>query len=111
MDYKKIFFLFISFLLGGICASGQNSLIECNVEAGATVSSGDYAPYWLSANKYGMGSTEDNSVYLRAGIAWNKALRHEWKLDAGLDLEVEKYLFQTSGCSRHTWMCRGRCSI
>ena len=82
---RKTFFL-ISFLLGGICASGQNSLIECKVEAGATVSNGDYAPYWLSTNKYGMGSTEDNSAYLRAGIAWNKAFRHGWKLDAGLDL-------------------------
>ena len=91
MFTRKIFFL-ISFLLGGIYASGQNSLIECNVEAGATVSSGDYAPYWLSANKYGMGSTEDNSAYLRAGIDWNKAYRHEWKLDAGLDLAGGKGL-------------------
>lgn len=88
---RKTFFL-ISFLLGGICASGQNSLIECKVEAGATVSNGDYAPYWLTANKYGMGSTEDNSAYLRAGIAWNKAFRHGWKLDAGLDLAGGKGL-------------------
>lgn len=82
---RKTFFL-ITFLLGGIYAFGQNSLIECNVEAGATVSNGNHAPYWLSTNKYGMGSAEDNSAYLRAGIAWNKALHHEWKLDAGLDL-------------------------
>ena len=88
---RKTIFLF-TFLLGGICASGQNSLIECKVEAGATISSGDYAPYWLTANKYGMGSTEDNSAYLRAGIAWNKAFSHGWKLDAGLDLTGGKGL-------------------
>ena len=92
MMLNKIFIFGFIFLLGSAYASEQNSLIECKVEAGATISNGDYAPYWLSANKYGMSSTEDNSAYLRAGIAWNKAFRYGWKLDAGLDIAGGKGL-------------------
>ena len=84
LSRKTIFLLTV--LLGGTYVTGQNRLLECKVEAGASLSNGDYAPFWLAANRYSMGSTEDNSAYLRAGIAWNKAFSHGWKLDAGLDI-------------------------
>lgn len=83
--YKRIISAF-SILLVGSIAYGQNSFIECNVETEATLSNGNFAPFWLTANKYDMGSTEKNNGYLRAGVNWNKGLNHGWRLNAGLDL-------------------------
>lgn len=70
----------------GEVAYGQNILLKSNVEIGATFSNGEYAPFWLCSNKNGMGSAEDNSVYLRAGIDWSKGLNHGWNISAGLHL-------------------------
>lgn len=81
---KKIKILFLS--LFPLSLYGMTDSLSVRIETEATISGGDYAPMWLSANKYGMGSTENNSVYLRAGAGWNKALRHGWKIGAGLDL-------------------------
>ena len=69
-----------------LCAHAANDSISARVETEATFSGGDFAPLWLSTNKYGMGSTESNSFYLRAGADWNRNLRRGWKLGAGLDI-------------------------
>lgn len=74
------------FSLLPVCGYAANDSISARVETEATFSGGDYAPYWLSANKYGMGSAEPNSFYLRAGADWSRRLRHGWKLGAGLDI-------------------------
>ena len=74
------------FSLLPVCGYAANDSISVRVETEATFSGGDYAPFWLSANKYGMGSAEPNSFYLRAGADWNRGLRHGWKIGAGLDI-------------------------
>lgn len=47
---------------------------------------GTYAPLWLSSNRYGLSSVEPNSGYVRAGINFDKELRHNWQIQAGLDV-------------------------
>lgn len=56
------------------------------IETGANVSSGDYAPYWFTANRYGLGSVEPNSFFVNAGVSLKKSFNHGWKIDAGLDI-------------------------
>ena len=69
-----------------LCAHAANDSISARVETEATFSGGDFAPLWLSTNKYGMGSTGNNSFYLRAGADWNRNFRRGWKLGAELDI-------------------------
>ena len=56
------------------------------VEASANASSGEYAPMWLTANRYGLSSVRANSGYLRAGLFYAQLLKRGWRVEAGLDL-------------------------
>jgi hypothetical protein len=39
-----------------------------SVESGVVYSKGDYSPFWLTANRYGLSSILNNSAYVRAGV-------------------------------------------
>lgn len=85
MTLKRIFIPL--FLAASLPVIGQKSYhLSYRIETEATFSSGDNAPYWLSTNKFGLGGTEKNNFYFRAGADWNKNYRHGWRLAAGLDL-------------------------
>ena len=60
------------------------------VELNGTFSSGDQAPFWMSANKYGLSSTEPNSGYLRAGLFRSTETDSllNWRYGYGLDIAV-----------------------
>lgn len=87
--------LLLSVLAVPVYAQQQEQSLSYRVEASATVSNGDYAPLWLTANRYGMSSSDNKSAYLRAGIAWNRSFNHGWNIDAGLDLAGGKNLAST----------------
>ena len=55
------------------------------VEASANASSGEYAPMWLTANRYGLSSVQANSGYLRAGLFYDQPLKRGWRIEAGLE--------------------------
>lgn len=57
----------------GICTQGQNvfSNLEGQVELSSTLSSGDYAPLWLSANRYSLSSVKTSSAYERIQLFRN----------------------------------------
>ena len=63
---------------------------ELTVTASATTSSGTYAPLWLTANRYGVGSVDPTSGYGR--VAVERSLEHDadqpWQLGYGLDFVV-----------------------
>ncbi len=64
--------------------------IRYNTEVSATASTGDYAPFWLTANQQGLSSVENNSAYLRGGLFRDThadSLRN-WQLGYGADLAV-----------------------
>lgn len=59
-------------------------------EFSATVSSGEFAPLWLTSNRYGMGSVEPLSVYERAYL--ERSIQHDknrkWRIGYGLDAAI-----------------------
>lgn len=60
--------------------------LNYKVELNGNTSTGTYTPLWLTANRYGLASQEPNSGYLRAGVCYNKSMKHNWRLETGLDL-------------------------
>lgn len=75
-----------------ISASSQVSRLGDDIEYKAELSGqfgdGDYTPFWQSANKYGLASTDNNSGYLRAGIQRqaNADSLRKWRIGYGADL-------------------------
>ena len=74
-------------------AQGSRRLLHdigYRVEASATCSDGDFAPFWLTANRHGLSSVENNSTYLRTGICRSAdadSMRH-WRIGYGADIAV-----------------------
>ena len=71
MNYLKLY-LSSLITLSAISTFSQksDSIFQYRVEAAVTASTGDFAPLWLTANRYGMESERPNSGYLRAGLEW-----------------------------------------
>ena len=90
MKFSKT--LLLAILAVPAAAQQPEQTLTYRAEAAVTVSDGDYAPLWLTANRYGMTSNESKNAYLRAGITWNKSLKHNWRITAGLDLAGGKNL-------------------
>ena len=64
--------------------------ISYSIEMSGTLSDGEHAPLWLTANRYGLASIERNSGHIRGGIfrsAQNDSLRH-WDIGYGADLVI-----------------------
>lgn len=87
---KFLFFLLTILSFSTLRAEEGDDSLSYRVEASAVVSDGDHAPLWLTANRYGMGSSAAKSAYLRAGAAWRKELGKHWSVEAGLDLAAGK---------------------
>lgn len=62
--------------------------VEADVQLSTTQSDGDYAPFWLSSNRYGVESTEPQSGYMRAALS--RSLENDsdkvWRWGYGLDV-------------------------
>ena len=90
---KKILILGAAFLLS-LSVSAQFSRlgkgVEYKGELSGTFSGGDNAPFWLTENKYGLSSVENNSGYLRGSVfrpIETDSLR-KWRIGYGVDLAV-----------------------
>lgn len=64
----------------------SNDTLRYNVEMSANVSSGEYAPLWFTANRYGLSGERPNSGYMRAGVSYGSRLSEAWKIECGLDI-------------------------
>lgn len=60
--------------------------INYHIEMAGTLSDGNFAPTWLTANRYGMSGAEPRSAYLRMGAGWSHQFKKDWKIEAGLEL-------------------------
>ncbi len=73
-----------------IAAQSRLKGLEATVEASVTAATGDFAPLWLTANRYGLSSVRSLSNYERVrverGIMQDSA--RVWKLGYGLDLAL-----------------------
>lgn len=71
--------------LGAAALNAQT--LSYKVEGTASTSGGKYAPYWFTSNRYGLGSADNQSAYLRAGVRDDVALPDSnWHFSAALDL-------------------------
>ena len=64
--------------------------VSYSVEMSGAVSGGEHAPFWLTANRYGVPSVESNSGYVRGGVVRsvaNDSARH-WGVGYGADVVV-----------------------
>lgn len=72
------------------CALGVQAQVEVRSEAQVTAASGDHAPLWLNANKYGLSSLDTNYGYLRVGafrpVESDSARR--WSVGYGADVAL-----------------------
>lgn len=83
---RFLLFLLTILYFSPLLAEERDDSLCYRVEASGVLSDGDHAPLWLTANRYGMGSSDAKSAYLRAGAAWHKELGRHWSIEAGLDL-------------------------
>lgn len=90
-QYSIVFLIIITSSL--ICAAqapdnhlSEKMAIDVNIATLGTFSGGDNAPFWLTNNQYGLGSTENNSGYLRAQTFAKKKLADKLKLQLGVDI-------------------------
>lgn len=85
---RKQLLLLLSLLALTANAQPRTDGMEATVEASATVADGDFAPLWLTANRYGLGSVRPHSFYVRArverGLAMDSA--RTWQLGYGVDV-------------------------
>lgn len=70
----------------------ERAIWSYKAETALTVSDGNTAPLWLSANRNGRWSQRAKQAYLSAGIHWEQPLKNSWTLNAGLELEGGKNL-------------------
>lgn len=64
--------------------------IQYQATASGQVGSGEHSPFWQTANKYGLGNTDNNSGYFRAAIQRNSetdSLRN-WRIGYAADIVV-----------------------
>jgi len=89
---KKVFLL--SLLATTINAFAQSrdwdKGISYSIEMSGAISNGKHAPFWLTANRYGLPSIERNSGYIRGSISRNAeadSTRH-WDIGYGADIVI-----------------------
>lgn len=86
--YISLMLLSTKDLSAQISRLGDN--LTYSAEMSGTVSNGEYAPFWLTSNQYGISSIERHSGYIRGGIFRNiesDSLR-KWKIGFGTDIIV-----------------------
>lgn len=86
MKIKKIKSFAVALLLL-VSASALAQTITTSYEATGAYGSGNYAPFWHTANRQGLGSHKTGSFYTRLGVEGNhrfnsKKITLEWGVDA-----------------------------
>lgn len=84
--------LLILLLFTAPVGAQQNASFTYNVEASGIAADNGQAPLWLTANRYGMYSNQSKQALLRAGLAYRQEFKHNWQLEAGVDMVGGKNL-------------------
>lgn len=89
----RIFLSIFSFA-SCLCSFAQSlsNGIELRTESSITISNGDYAPLWLSANRQGIVSTKANSGYKKVGVFRSTECDSlkSFRIGYGLDLQLQR---------------------
>lgn len=92
VSQMKLYLILLVLITIPVSAQQSEQTLTYWTETKLTLSNGEYAPFWLTANQYGMISNKNKNAYLRAGLTWNKILKHHWQINIGLDLAGGKNL-------------------
>ena len=87
--FKKSYILFLVLYLFSTHIQADSidfMLWKYRVEAIATVGKGTYAPLWLTANRYGWGSTTPNAAAIRTGVFGQVPIQLYGHMSVGVDL-------------------------
>ena len=92
MNSKLITILLSAFFTTPSMAQTPASGLKLDVEAQGTAATGDFAPLWLSSNRYGMGSTKNLNGYERISLMRTEVndSTKNWRLGYGLDMAVQE---------------------
>jgi hypothetical protein len=82
--YKKPYCLGL-LLFFSLSLSAQSG-VTYRLETFGSLSSGNYTPFWLNSNTYGVVPLKTNNGYLRSDVSWKNAFSDDWKFEAGIDL-------------------------
>lgn len=98
-NIRKTLFTLMLCAVVSVCATAQDldDGLKLEAEVSGTVSSGDNAPLWLSANKHGKVSPYDNSAYERIGLfrPIETDSARVWKRGYGIDLMLNQHSTST----------------
>ena len=89
MVKRYLHILIFCFLLLNVSAQSE---LNYNAQITGVASSGNYSPFWLSANRNGISSLDNNWGYLRLGVDGATALKGDWSLNYGADVVGGKNL-------------------
>lgn len=83
---KHHFLLFILFTLFSSFIFAQENAIRYEMETSANASQGENAPFWLTANKWGLQSISPTSAYVRTGIFQDADTTKKFSYNYGIDV-------------------------
>lgn len=86
---SKYYFIafFLSVFSYSIAQNTQNEKLDIKVESAGVFTDGDYAPFWITNNNYGIGSELRNKEYLRTGIFGDKnVFNNKLNISVGADM-------------------------
>ncbi len=82
---RKLLLVWLLSIITMMCWSQQSrSNVEYNITMEGALSSGEYTPYMLSANRFDILSPYANTGYLSANINGNIEINDQWNLEGGI---------------------------
>lgn len=83
---KYLTLAWLSFILLLYSPLSAQKQIEYKLETFGSLGSGDFTPFWITHNTYGVAPLKANNAYIRANANWSHSFSEQFKLEAGMDL-------------------------
>lgn len=90
--------IFVCLLLGGISVKGNSQndpsqptepdATSYRINLTGTAATGEYTPFWLVSNQYGVTPLESGNGFLQAGVFHSQNLSSSFRWNAGVDMVV-----------------------
>lgn len=80
--------LCMAMLFPAVARAEWNDSIRYHGEVGMSFGGGDYNPFWIMSNRYGLSSERPNNAYLRLGVFHDMDTTRRFTWGAGVDLAV-----------------------
>ncbi|MDR1938220.1 MAG: capsule assembly Wzi family protein [Tannerellaceae bacterium] len=90
MNAKHIIFTFLVLFSAerGVARTDEPDRWTYRTEMAGSAASGNYTPFWLASNRYGLAPLEAGGGYLRAGTFYSQRFGDGFRWNAGIDLAV-----------------------